>query len=179
VIAPKVHGLRALLDAIDPEALRFVALFSSAAGYYGNAGQSDYAIANEILNKAAHHLRARLPRCRVVAFDWGPWRGDTGMVTPELQRLFEARGVALVPPEAGARVVVDALAPEAAPPAQLLVGSALLPTPVPGDFVTGSHLVEGPRRPQRVVRGIAEASSPFLRAHAIGGRVVLPVTCAM
>jgi NAD(P)-dependent dehydrogenase (short-subunit alcohol dehydrogenase family) len=172
VFAPKVHGLRTLLDAVDPEALRFLALFSSAAGYYGNAGQADYAIANEILNKAAHQLSARLPGCRVVAFDWGPWGGDAGMVKPELQRLFEARGVVLVPPEAGARVVVDALAPDAAPAAQLLVGSALPPAAT-GDFATGS------RRPQRIVRRIAEASSPFLRDHAIGGRAVLPVTCAM
>jgi NAD(P)-dependent dehydrogenase (short-subunit alcohol dehydrogenase family) len=169
VFAPKVLGLRALLEAVDLEQLRFVALFSSAAGYYGNTGQADYAIANEILNKVAYRLRKRLPHCRVVAFDWGPWESGAGMVTPALQQLFEARGVELVRPEAGTRVLVDALAPDAAPAAQLLVGPPLPPVAP----------LERPARTHRVVRRISEAASPFLLDHVIGGRAVLPVTCAM
>jgi hypothetical protein len=37
---------------------------------------------------------------RVVAIDWGPWAG-TGMVTPELAREYERRGVGLIDPDAG------------------------------------------------------------------------------
>jgi NAD(P)-dependent dehydrogenase (short-subunit alcohol dehydrogenase family) len=170
VFAPKARGLRELLDAVDPAALRFLVLFSSAAGYYGHAGQADYALANEVLNKAAYRLRARLPGCRVVAFDWGPWDGGAGMVTPELKRHFAARGVELVPPDAGARVVSDALAPDAAPPPQLLVGSPLPSAPA---------RLESPARGHRIVRRLGDASNPFLRDHVIGGRPVLPVTCAM
>jgi NADP-dependent 3-hydroxy acid dehydrogenase YdfG len=110
VFAPKVRGLRALLDSLDADALRFVIVFSSAAAFYGNPGQADYAIANEVLNKAAYRLRRRLPRCRVVAFDWAPWAGGDGMVTPALQNAFEARGIGLIEPEAGAAIVADALA---------------------------------------------------------------------
>lgn len=170
VFAPKVHGLRALLDAVDPDVLRFIVLFSSAAGYYGHAGQADYALANEVLNKAAYRLCARLPRCRVVALDWGPWDGGAGMVTPALQRHFEARGVALVPPEAGARVLVDALAPDADPAPQLLVGPPLPPPASEPDETARAH---------RIVRRLREDANPFLRDHVIGGRSVLPVTCAM
>ena len=170
VFEPKVCGLRALLDAVEPDALRFLALFSSAAGYYGHAGQADYALANEVLNKAAHRLRGRLPHCRVVAFDWGPWDGSTGMVTPELKRLFEARGVGLLPPAAGTSVVVEALSPRADPGPQLLVGG-----PLP------SHSPDFERAPavRRITRRLSVASNPFLRDHVIGGRPVLPVTCAM
>jgi NADP-dependent 3-hydroxy acid dehydrogenase YdfG len=169
VFGPKVRGLTALLDAVDLDALRFVALFSSAAGFYGNAGQADYALANEVLNKAAHRLRARLPRCRVIAFDWGPWGGGEGMVDAGLQRQFEERGVGLVPPDAGARVLAEALAPDAKPPPQLLVGSLRPPT-VP---------LEAHARAHRIVRRLDVESNPFLRDHVLGGRPVLPVTCAM
>jgi NAD(P)-dependent dehydrogenase (short-subunit alcohol dehydrogenase family) len=170
VFAPKVRGLRHLLDAVDLDALRFVALFSSAAAYYGHAGQADYALANEVLNKAAHRLQARLPNCRVVAFDWGPWDGGTGMVTPELQRHFEARGVGLLPPAAGTRVLVDALSPGADPGPQLLVG---------GPLASRQPVAEREPRGRRITRRLSVAANPFLRDHVIGGRPVLPVTCAM
>jgi NADP-dependent 3-hydroxy acid dehydrogenase YdfG len=170
VFAPKVRGLRALLDSLDEDALRFVVLFSSAAAFYGNPGQADYAIANEVLNKAAYRLRRRLPRCRVVAFDWAPWAGGDGMVTPELQSAFEARGIELVEPESGAAIVADVLAPAAAPPAQLLVGSS---------FPAPTRPLDDAPRTHRIARRLAPDANPFLDDHVIGGRRVLPVTCAM
>jgi hypothetical protein len=36
-------------------------LFSSIVGFFGNVGQSDYAIANEILNKSAHLIKRKYP----------------------------------------------------------------------------------------------------------------------
>jgi NAD(P)-dependent dehydrogenase (short-subunit alcohol dehydrogenase family) len=170
VFGPKARGLRALLEAVEPGGLRFVALFSSAAGYYGNPGQADYALANEVLNKAAHRLRSLLPGCRVVAFDWGPWGGGAGMVSPALERRFEERGVGLLPPEIGASVVVEALSPEAAPATQLVVGARLPPPPPSLGAAPLGH---------RIVRRLGEASNPFLGDHVIGGRPVLPVTCAV
>ena len=83
----KVHGLRAMLSAVDEASLSHLALFSSTSGFYGNVGQSDYAAANEVLNKFAHAFERRFPACRAVVFDWGPW--DGGMVTPFLKSLFE------------------------------------------------------------------------------------------
>ena len=169
VCAPKLRGLRALLDAVDNDDLRFIVLFSSAAGFYGNAGQADYAVANEVLNKAAYRLRDRLPACRVIAFDWGPWGGGEGMVTPTLEKLFEAKGIELVPPEFGAAIVADALEPGSDPTVQLLVGSP---------FVPPARLPGSPQA-HRIVRHLRQESNPFLDDHVIGGRRVLPVTCAM
>ena len=47
----------------------------------------------------------RLPQCRVVSFNWGPWAG--GMVTDALKPIFEQEGLALIPLDAGARLVVE------------------------------------------------------------------------
>src|SRR5262249_49411237 len=91
----KVDGLRALLAAVRPEEMRVLALFSSITARLGRSGQVDYAIANEVLNKIAQAEARRLPHCRVVSLNWGPW--DGGMVTPALKKLFESEGVGRIP----------------------------------------------------------------------------------
>ncbi|MDE2511972.1 MAG: SDR family oxidoreductase, partial [Elusimicrobia bacterium] len=60
VLDTKLAGLRHLLDAVKLSELRLLALFSSSTARYGRVGQSDYAIANEVLNKAAQVLARRL-----------------------------------------------------------------------------------------------------------------------
>ncbi|MFO0609009.1 MAG: PfaD family polyunsaturated fatty acid/polyketide biosynthesis protein [Polyangiales bacterium] len=170
VYATKVQGLRAMLSAVDPGDLTHLALFSSIAGLYGNAGQSDYAAANEVLNKFAHQFQQRYPACRTVVFDWGPW--DGGMVTPFLKSRFEASGVRVLPVEAGARAFVDALCGER-PPVQLVVDD-VGPLPAPPQ-------APDPRRAQpvlRVSRRLGVEGNPFLRDHVIAGHPVLPAACA-
>ena len=107
VYETKVTGLRVLLQAMMPEELRVLVLFSSSTARFGRAGQVDYAIANEVLNKIAQEKARRLPDCRVISVNWGPW--DGGMVTPALKKLFAAEGVGLISLEAGAEYLVREL----------------------------------------------------------------------
>ena len=74
VLAPKVQGLRAILDVFDD--LDLLVLFSSTSAVVGLPGQTDYAAANAYLSAYAHHARGKKPR--VVAVDWGVWR-DVGL----------------------------------------------------------------------------------------------------
>ncbi|MGL5807743.1 MAG: SDR family NAD(P)-dependent oxidoreductase, partial [Xenococcaceae cyanobacterium] len=67
VYAAKVKGLENLLSCIPASQLDYLVLFSSVAGFFGSAGQSDYALANEILNKSAHLLKRKYPDCHTVA----------------------------------------------------------------------------------------------------------------
>ncbi len=108
VFDAKVRGLRSLLEALPLDELRHVVLFSSVSARCGNQGQIDYAAANEVLNKVAQQLARRLPNCRVVSMNWGPW--DGGMVHPALRQEFTSRGIRLIPLEAGGRAVMDELA---------------------------------------------------------------------
>ncbi|WP_298775304.1 SDR family NAD(P)-dependent oxidoreductase, partial [uncultured Shewanella sp.] len=122
----KVTGLHSLLEVLDVSKLKLVALFSSAAGFYGNAGQSDYAMANEILNKAALQLHQSHPHMKVMSFNWGPW--DGGMVNPALKKMFTERGVYVIPIDAGTQLFNDVLLSDnvTRPHAvQLLVGSSM------------------------------------------------------
>lgn len=146
VMSTKVDGLRALLAATADDPLDTICLFSSVAAVFGNTGQSDYAMANEVLHQVASAEQARRPGCLVRCIAWGPWQG--GMVTPALATHFGRSGVPLIPLEQGAaaftaeldgtageaRVVLAAgdgpaaLSPAGSPPrAQVLVRSDSLP----------------------------------------------------
>ena len=98
VFDTKVGAARVAAEAVG--AGGFVLHFASVSGVYGNAGQVDYAAANSVLDGLARAGHRAGTGARVVAIDWGPWAG-TGMVTPELAREYERRGVGLIDPDAG------------------------------------------------------------------------------
>jgi acyl transferase domain-containing protein len=174
VFATKVTGLRHLLEALRHDDLKCIVLFSSVSGRLGRQGQVDYAMANEVMNKAAHRQAALRPNCRVVAINWGPW--DGGMVTPSLKREFERLGVPMIPLEAGARCMVDELCHADRSAIEVVIG---------GGFPTA----EAPLQPRQAVappstdaalslafdRQIDLARYPVLGDHVIAGRPVLPM----
>ncbi|MGC9467048.1 MAG: SDR family NAD(P)-dependent oxidoreductase [Anaerolineae bacterium] len=172
VVSVKVDGLRNLLSVVPPTGLDYLVLFSSVAGFYGNAAQVDYAVANEILNKIAYWVRHHSPDCHVLAIDWGPW--DGGMVTPELKRQLAVREIPVIPVETGTKILTDLLirpsqADEGHAP-QVVVGSALLP-PLRTPARVGHRV--------RLHRRLSLEANPFLRDHVIGGQAVLPTVCAV
>ncbi len=120
VFETKVGGLQNLLVALGNTSLSHMALFSSAAAYYGNTGQSDYAMANEILNRVAQSLKQRTPHATVKSFNWGPW--DSGMVDETLARYFKERGIGLISLQAGAALFVEEMLAGDRHGVELLVG---------------------------------------------------------
>ena len=170
VYAAKVDGLANLLACIDPATLDTLVMFSSAAGFYGNPGQADYALANEILNKAAYQWQRLYPACHVLTLNWGPW--DGGMVTPALRALFAERHIEVIPADSGAQMLVDELERRNAPAVQVLIGSALHTPPV----LLDAH---APPATHTIRRALSLAANPFLQDHQIGGHAVLPTVCAL
>ncbi len=169
VFRPKVDGLERVLAALDPAALRYLVLFSSTAGAFGNAGQADYAMANAVLDQAALRLAVALPSCRVVSIGWGPWLG--GMVTPELARRFVERGIRPIPVDTGADLFVRALACPPGAPAHLIVGQDLKRPHDGGPAAAATPAAA--RFEER--RRFTLATDPELAEHRIDGRPVVPV----
>lgn len=106
VFNTKVNGYINLISATKNDHLKLIAIFSSVAARFGNKGQVDYAMANEVLNKLAQYEQhKRGKNCIVKAINWGPWEG--GMVDETLQKIFASRGISLIPLEQGANAFVN------------------------------------------------------------------------
>jgi acyl transferase domain-containing protein/NADP-dependent 3-hydroxy acid dehydrogenase YdfG len=113
VLATKLVGLENLLDATERDPLSLICLFSSVVGRTGNAGQSDYAFANAVLDDIARtEATARGSSCVVKSIAWGPWNG--GLVTDALAAHFRDRGWPLIDLEAGTRAFVDEISDRSA-----------------------------------------------------------------
>jgi acyl transferase domain-containing protein/NAD(P)-dependent dehydrogenase (short-subunit alcohol dehydrogenase family) len=179
VFDTKAAGLRNLLAALPPDDLRHVVLFSSVSGRYGNPGQADYAMANEVLNKAAQRLAAELPRCRVVSINWGAW--DGGMVTPAMRREFERRGVALLPLEAGASCFVRELAGGGRAAAEVVIAAGKRQNVETSkrQNVEKSKRQNEPALTLAFERVLDIERHAFMRSHVIDGRPVLPLAMMM
>jgi NAD(P)-dependent dehydrogenase (short-subunit alcohol dehydrogenase family) len=170
VFAAKVGGLENLLACVPLANLQHLILFSSVAGFFGNVGQADYAIANEILNKAAYLVRRQAPHCRVVAIDWGPWEG--GMVTPVLKQYFAQQGVKVIPLDVGAQMLLEEL--EIGTDAQIVVGGALaFPT------AEAANQDFGQLKTHELQRQLSLNENPFLADHVVNSNAVLPMVCAI
>ncbi|HTQ67172.1 MAG TPA: SDR family NAD(P)-dependent oxidoreductase [Solirubrobacteraceae bacterium] len=122
VMATKAGAAHTLADRLRPEGLRFMVLFSSVSGRFGNRGQADYAAASEVLGRLAHELDQRW-EARVVSIDWGPWRA-AGMVSPLLEQEFERRGVALIGLDQGCRALEDELSRGAKGESEVVIGAS-------------------------------------------------------
>jgi NAD(P)-dependent dehydrogenase (short-subunit alcohol dehydrogenase family) len=167
VYTTKVAGLRALLDATASDPLELLCVFSSVAARYGNPGQCDYAMANEVLNQVAWAERQRRPSCRVRALGWGPW--EAGMVTASHAAHFTSLGVPLIPLAAGAHAFVAELG-AAHDTAHVLLAAAR--------EHDGDLLAPGPSR-MVVEATVSARSHGFLADHAPAGVPVLPLAMAL
>ncbi len=166
VYGTKVKGLKSVMSCLEPEQLDLLVLFSSVAGAFGNAGQADYAMANEYLNKFAFHFNRQYPACHTISINWGPW--DSGMVTPALKEAFSQMGITLISIEEGTQQFVKEVMEYAHPNPQVVFGSKIeRPVKVPM-----------PTEPVCVKRVIVPDENPFLLDHQIGPNRVLPATCA-
>ena len=164
VFDTKVIGLRNILAALDLSKLKVLALYSSSTARFGRAGQCDYAMANEVLNKTARLIARRLPDCRVASFNWGPW--DGGMVNDGLKALFAKEGVGVIDLAAGGKFLVDELSSGSGAVEVVVVArpaaAAAKETPAASGAVPAFEIT------------VSVEEQPFLASHVINGKAVVP-----
>ena len=168
VLTVKLDGLLTLLECVNINKLDHLILFSSVAGFYGNIGQTDYAIANEILSKAAHQFKTNHPETQVSAINWGAW--DAGMVSDALKNKFKEMGVVLVNSEGGPAMMVNEMNLKYANQPQVIIG---------GTLPSGISYTEGALETHKIHRNMTLEENPFLMHHVIQGNAVLPVVNAV
>ncbi|SER96007.1 type I polyketide synthase [Streptomyces qinglanensis] len=168
VVATKLTGLANVLEALDADRLRRLILFTSVSGIHGNGRQTDYAMANESLNRLACAWKAARPDVHVAALAWGPWQG--GMATEHTQEFFRQLGVPLLSREEGCASFLEQFSPRLRQDPVAVIGPlspVLAPVALPAD---GAVV-------RRTLTGLG--SEPVLRDHTIGEHPVLPMTAAI
>lgn len=200
VVETKIIGLLLLQKLVSPEALKFFVAFSSVAGRYGNSGQSDYATANELMNRLCTALQARWgERVAVRALCWGPWgptKFGAGMVTAETEEKFRKRGVFLVSAALGRRLFRQELARTDGIHVEVICGQGpwesqesdrgvirlaaeTPPQPDSGPLLGNANVrTLGTGEKVMTVR-LESGRHPFLKEHVIENAAVLPAPAAL
>ncbi len=110
VLDAKAEGLRALLRATRNTALERLVLFGSVAGRFGNASQTDYAAANDLLAKCAGWIGQQRPGLVATTLAFSAW-GGAGMASRgSAPALLRRAGIGLIAPAAGAAASATAMA---------------------------------------------------------------------
>ena len=162
------------------------------AARFGNAGQTDYSAANDLLCKITSSFRRHRPRTRALAIDWTAW-GGIGMATRgSIPKIMEMAGVEVLPPEAGVAWIRRELT--AHPFRGEVVAAGALGRLAAGHHPTGgldpvafdqgdspfAGEVEASLLDGVVVRTTLDpAVQPFLDDHRIDGTPVLPGVMGM
>jgi len=200
VVETKALSAVTLARAVKPEALRFFVMFGSVAGRYGNSGQADYGVANELLNRFAWQLRALWPETvKIAVLNWGPWLGTrrgAGMVSDETRRKFEAKGLRLIEPHGGALVCREEILHGPIEDVEIVVGEATWekhetdqgafrtsdiaastpPSSLP--MLAGATVRPGPRGRRSILRTLSLEYDLCLDQHRLDGVPVLPAGVA-
>ncbi|MDN3512805.1 MAG: SDR family NAD(P)-dependent oxidoreductase [Candidatus Brocadia sp.] len=187
VFDTKVDSAFILSRKLRADSLKFLVFFSSVAGRFGNRGQGDYVAANEVMNKLAVYLDGQWAG-RVVSINWGPW-DKTGMVSPEVKRQFAERGVQLIPPLTGRRMLDEELRLGKKGEVEIVIGDG------PWEKFTGEAQVspsanEFPLLEDipatirddgliEIIRTFDVSQDIYLHDHRIDGKPVLPMAMAM
>ncbi|HEY7487157.1 MAG TPA: SDR family NAD(P)-dependent oxidoreductase, partial [Streptosporangiaceae bacterium] len=161
--------------------------FSSVAGRFGNAGQSDYSAANDLLCKLTSGMRRTRPDTRAIALDWTAWAG-IGMATRgSIPKIMEMAGIEMLAPEVGVPWVRHELT-DGSSGGEVLVAGKLgvlgeerdetggidpATMPVAGPM-TGTVVTAGLHTGLVVQTTLDPKRQPFLNDHRIDGTAVLP-----
>eukprot|EP00611_Tribonema_gayanum_P022476 TRINITY_DN450_c0_g1_i3.p1 TRINITY_DN450_c0_g1~~TRINITY_DN450_c0_g1_i3.p1 ORF type:complete len:2705 (+),score=748.28 TRINITY_DN450_c0_g1_i3:1057-8115(+) len=188
----KVDSAWTLATKLRPESLQLLALFTSVSGRFGNTGQSDYAAANETLNRLAWQLHRRWNGVRVISINWGPW--DAGMASQQVRDAFRARNIVPIPVPAGRRWFMDELAFGPRKDVELVAGEGPWDRDRGAPALDDTDAADGDsgslpliRRPVRMGAGgavvyehaLSLSSDPYLVDHRLDNKPVMPAATAL
>ncbi len=168
VFDTKVSGLNSLIHAGKKDKLKYFIAFSSIAARTGNIGQSDYSMANEVINKTMKYLSLKNTQCKYLAINWGPW--DGGMVNDSLKKEFKKRNVDLIDKKAGAIQLLSEMANNNSNNVEVIIGAGLF-----GDEVKP----QSKNLTRAFNYNLNGLSAPVLRSHKINNNLVLPFAMHM
>ena len=197
VFDTKVDAAFTMAKCLRPDTLKGICFFTSVAGRYGNRGQTDYAAANETLNRFAWDLKRRWPEVTVKAINWGPWGQTTtgaGMVTEDVRAQFLSRGIGMVEAVPGRDLFFKEMfwaAPDQVESVGWVADGETMEETVcalpeaPGQTPLGDNAIllrQGRKREngkREVIWRLDLVNAPYMDHHRFDGVPVLPFAAAM
>ncbi|MGW5051289.1 type I polyketide synthase [Actinokineospora sp. NPDC004072] len=186
-LAPKVAGLRTILDAVGEDNVKLLVTFGSIIGRAGLKGEAHYSTANDWMTELTVDFQRAHPDARALALEWSVWSGaGMGEKLGVVQTLVRD-GITPISLENGLDVLRQVLAdPQAGP--VLTVGGRMggLPTlPLGGDdelpltrFVD-RVLVHYPDVELITEVELSTGSDPYLSDHQLDGDLLFPAVVGM
>jgi len=101
----KSDGWFNLLSNLGEMPLGAAVVFSSIAGRFGNAAQTDYSAANDLLCKSISNFRSSRPRTCGISVDWTAWGGIGMAARGSIPTIMKQAGIDVLPPEAGIPII--------------------------------------------------------------------------
>jgi NAD(P)-dependent dehydrogenase (short-subunit alcohol dehydrogenase family)/acyl carrier protein len=101
----KSDGWFNIISALGKMPVGAAVVFSSVAGRFGNAAQTDYSSANDLLCKCISNFRSTRPDAQGIAIDWTAWSGIGMAARGSIPAIMKQAGIDMLPPEAGIPIV--------------------------------------------------------------------------
>ncbi len=159
VLDTKVTGALALLEATKTSSVQALAFIGSWAGRFGNAAQTDYSAANEMMARLTSVAR---PGQRLLAIDFPPWaESEMAKKIPAFRKAeLKASGVTFLTNDEGLEVFVN----------ELLGGE--------GEVLVGRDV---PERVRAHVSSfpVSRLNHVYLNDHTMAGQRVVPFASAL
>jgi len=185
-LAPKIDGLNAVLDSIDPTKVKLLITFGSIIGRAGLRGEAHYATANDWMSELTVRFGRDFPQARAIALEWSVWSG-AGMgeklgVVGALMR----DGITPIPTEDGIQMLRQVVGDPNAPSILVVCGrTGGLPTlPIAREELPLSRFVDRVVVHYPGIELITEAdlsagSDPYLSDHLLDGTLLFPAVIGM
>ncbi|WP_103532206.1 type I polyketide synthase [Streptomyces sp. SM11] len=152
-LAPKVDGLRNVLNAVGEENLKLLVTFGSIIGRAGLRGEAHYATANEWLAGLTEEVAHRNPRCRALCMEWSVWSGVGMGEKLSVVESLSREGIVPVSPDQGIEILLRLIADPDAPVVTVISGRT-----------EGIETVRRERPPLPLLRFTGE---PLVRYHGV------------
>ncbi|NBE51894.1 type I polyketide synthase [Streptomyces boluensis] len=184
--APKVDGLRTVLDAVGEDQLKLLVTFGSIIGRAGLRGEAHYATANEWLADLTEQVASSNPNCRAVCMEWSVWSGVGMGEKLSVVETLSREGIVPVSPDQGVEILLRLINDPDAPVVAVISGRTEGIETVRRDLpqlpllrFTGTPLVRYHGVELVTEVELNAGTDPYLADHLLDGNLLLPAVVGM
>lgn len=184
--APKIDGLRTVLDAVVPGDLKLLVTLGSIIGIAGLRGEAHYATANDWLAYQTADVARTHPDCRSICVAWSVWSGVGMGERLAVVETLAREGITPVTPEQGIEILRTLLADPGTPELVLVSGrTGIIDTvryhrpELPLLRFLERPLVDYPGTELVVEVTLDAVTDHYLDDHRLDGNLLLPAVLGM